>query len=81
MTIILISRGFPRVIFRHKSPVHPPFEDFAGPTIYVQGVSARKVCDILVKLVGPAVSISSTQVSRAAQKLDAGLATWPILVT
>ena len=44
--------------------------------MYVQGVSTRKVCDILVKLVGPEVSISSTQVSRAAQKLDAGLATW-----
>lgn len=44
--------------------------------MYVQGVSTRKVCDILVKLVGPEVSISSTQVSRAAQKLDVGLATW-----
>lgn len=44
--------------------------------MYVQGVSTRKVCDILVKLVGPEVSISSTQVSRAAQKLDAGLAAW-----
>ena len=28
--------------------------------MYVQGVSTRKVCDILVKLVGPEVSISST---------------------
>jgi putative transposase len=34
------------------------------------------VCDILVKLLGPEVSISSTQVSRAAQSLDAGLAAW-----
>lgn len=44
--------------------------------MYVQGVSTRKVCDILVKLLGPEVSISSTQVSRAAEKLDAGLAAW-----
>jgi transposase-like protein len=44
--------------------------------MYVQGVSTRKVCDILVKLLGPEVSVSSTQVSRAAEKLDAGLAAW-----
>ncbi|MHB1702029.1 MAG: IS256 family transposase [Acidobacteriaceae bacterium] len=44
--------------------------------MYVQGVSTRKVCDILVKLLGPDVSISSTQVSRAAETLDAGLAAW-----
>lgn len=44
--------------------------------MYVQGVSTRKVTDILVKLLGPEVSISSTQVSRAAEQLDAGLATW-----
>lgn len=44
--------------------------------MYVQGVSTRKVCDILVKLLGPEVSISSTQVSRVAEKLDAGLAAW-----
>ena len=44
--------------------------------MYVQGVSTRKVCDILVKLLGPEVSISSTQVSRAAEALDAGLAAW-----
>ena len=44
--------------------------------MYVQGVSTRKVCDILVKRLGPEVSISSTQVSRAAEKLDAGLAVW-----
>ena len=36
----------------------------------------RKVTDILVKLLGPEVSISSTQVSRAAEQLDAGLAAW-----
>ena len=44
--------------------------------MYVQGVSTRKVTDILVKLLGPEASISSTQVSRAAEQLDAGLAAW-----
>lgn len=44
--------------------------------MYVQGVSTRKVTDILVKLLGPEISISSTQVSRAAEQLDAGLAAW-----
>lgn len=44
--------------------------------MYVQGVSTRKVTDILTKLLGPEVSISSTQVSRAAEQLDAGLANW-----
>ena len=44
--------------------------------MYVQGVSTRKVCDILVKLLGPEVAISSTQVSRTAQSLDVGLAAW-----
>jgi transposase-like protein len=44
--------------------------------MYVQGVSTRKVCDILVKLLGPEVSISSTQVSRAAESLDTGLTAW-----
>ena len=44
--------------------------------MYVQGVSTRKVTDILVKLLGPEVSISSTQVSRVAEQLDAGLAAW-----
>jgi len=44
--------------------------------MYVQGVSTRKVCDILVKLLGPEVSISSAQVSRVAEKLDAGLTAW-----
>jgi transposase-like protein len=50
--------------------------NLAFAEMYVQGVSTRKVCDILVKLLGPEVSISSTQVSRAAEKLDAGLANW-----
>lgn len=44
--------------------------------MYVQGVSTRRVTDVLVKLLGPEVSISSTQVSRAAAQLDAGLALW-----
>lgn len=44
--------------------------------MYVQGVSTRKVTDILVKLLGPEVSISSTQVSRAAEALDASLTAW-----
>ncbi len=44
--------------------------------MYVQGVSTRKVCDVLVKLLGPEVSISSTQVSRVAETLDVGLAAW-----
>lgn len=44
--------------------------------MYVQGVSTRKVITVLQSLLGPAVSISSTQVSRAAEKLDAGLAAW-----
>ncbi len=42
--------------------------------MYVHGVSTRKVCDILVKHLEPEVSISSTPVSRAAEKLDAGFA-------
>ena len=44
--------------------------------MYVQGVSTRKVIEVLQKLVGPEVSISSTQVSRCAEKLDAGLDAW-----
>ncbi len=44
--------------------------------MYVQGVSTRKVITVLQSLLGPAVSISSTQVSRAAEQLDAGLAAW-----
>ena len=44
--------------------------------MYVQGVSTRKVIEVLQKLVGPEVTISSTQVSRCAEKLDAGLDAW-----
>lgn len=44
--------------------------------MYVQGVSTRKVIEVLQRLVGPEVSISSTQVSRVTEKLDVGLAAW-----
>ncbi|MEI6560439.1 MAG: IS256 family transposase [Rhodospirillaceae bacterium] len=44
--------------------------------MYVQGVSTRKVITVLQSLLGPDVSISSSQVSRAAEALDAGLAAW-----
>ena len=44
--------------------------------MYVQGVSTRKVITVLQALRGPDVEISSTQVSRAAEQLDAGLAAW-----
>lgn len=40
------------------------------------GVSTRKVITVLQSLLGPEVSISSTQVSRAAEQLDAGHAAW-----
>jgi transposase-like protein len=39
-------------------------------------VSTRKVITVLQALLGPEVAISSTQVSRAAETLDAGLAVW-----
>ena len=44
--------------------------------MYVQGVSTRKVITVLQALLGPEVAISSTQVSRATEQLDAGLAAW-----
>ena len=44
--------------------------------MYIQGVSTRKVEAILKKLVGPEVSISSTQVSRIAEQLDEALKNW-----
>ena len=44
--------------------------------MYVQGVSTRKVIEVLQRLLGPEVSISSTQVSRATEQLDTGLAAW-----
>jgi transposase-like protein len=44
--------------------------------MYVQGVSTRKVIAVLQALLGPDVAVSSTQVSRVAEQLDAGLAAW-----
>ncbi len=44
--------------------------------MYVQGVSTRKVIEVLQKLVGPEVSISSTQISRCTALLDTGLQAW-----
>ncbi len=44
--------------------------------MYVQGVSTRKVITVLQKLVGPDVSISSTQISRCTALLDEGLQAW-----
>ena len=44
--------------------------------MYVQGVSTRKVIEVLQRLVGPEVSISSTPVSRATERLDEWLAAW-----
>lgn len=44
--------------------------------MYLQGVSTRKVIEVLQRLVGPEVSISSTQVSRATAQLDTGLQAW-----
>ena len=44
--------------------------------MYVQGASTRQVIEVLQKLVGPEVSISSTQISRCAGKLDVGLEAW-----
>ena len=44
--------------------------------MYVQGVSTRKVITVLQSLLGPDVSISSSQVSRAAEALDVGLTAW-----
>jgi putative transposase len=44
--------------------------------MYVQGVSTRRVCEVLQKLLGPEIAISSTQVSRCAALLDEGLQSW-----
>jgi transposase-like protein len=44
--------------------------------MYVQGVSTRRVIDVLQRLLGPEIAISSMQVSRIAATLDAGLAAW-----
>ena len=50
--------------------------NLACAEMYVQGVSTRKVITVLQSLLGPEVAISSTQVSKAAANLDAGLAAW-----
>ena len=44
--------------------------------MYIQGVSTRRVIDVLQRLLGPEISLSSAQVSRAAAKLDEGLRAW-----
>lgn len=44
--------------------------------MYVQGVSTRRVIDVLQRLMGPEIALSSTQVSRAAARLDEGLKAW-----
>lgn len=43
---------------------------------YVQGVSTRRVSEVLQRLLGPEISLSTAQVSRAAARLDEGLAAW-----
>ncbi len=44
--------------------------------MYVQGVSTRRGIEVLQRLLGPEISLSSAQVSRAAAKLDEGLKAW-----
>ena len=44
--------------------------------MYVQGVCTRNVITVLQKLVGPEISISSTQISRCTALLDTGLEAW-----
>ena len=44
--------------------------------MYVQGVSTRRVIEVLQRLVGPDLELSHMQVSRAAAKLDEGLRNW-----
>jgi putative transposase len=44
--------------------------------MYVQGLSTRKMIEVLQRLLGPEVSISSTQVSRCNAALDEGLEAW-----
>ena len=43
---------------------------------YVHGASTRKVIEVLQQVVGQKVSIPSTQVSRAIERRDTGLAAW-----
>ena len=44
--------------------------------MYVQGVSTRRVFTVLQSLLGPEISISSTQISRCTAQLDCGLTAW-----
>ena len=44
--------------------------------MYVQGVSTRRVISVLQHLLGPDISLSSSQVSRATEKLDKELEAW-----
>lgn len=44
--------------------------------MYVQGVSTRRVINVLQHLHGPAIALSSTQVSRATEQLDKELEAW-----
>jgi transposase-like protein len=44
--------------------------------MYIQGVSTRKVIEVLQKLVGADIAISATQVSRCTAALDEGLDKW-----
>ncbi len=44
--------------------------------MYVQGVSTRRVIEVLQRLLGPEISLSTAQVSRAAARLDEGLRAW-----
>jgi transposase-like protein len=44
--------------------------------MYVQGVSTRRVIEVLQRLLGPEIKLSSAQVSRAAARLDEGLKAW-----
>ena len=41
-----------------------------------RGVSTRRVIDVLQRRLGPEISLSCAQVSRAAAKLDEGLKAW-----
>ena len=44
--------------------------------MYVQGMSTRRVITVLQSLLGPEISISSTQISRCTSRLDNGLEAW-----
>jgi transposase-like protein len=44
--------------------------------MYVQGVSTWRVIEVLQRLLGPEISLSSAQVRRAAAKLSEGLKAW-----